>query len=66
MTVVRRIEYTREAAATKALDGSALWAQLEAATPAQIATWLDNNVTDLASAREVLWLIVLALRSLHR
>lgn len=36
----------------------------ENATPAQIEAWLTSNVTDLASARRVLKLLILALRAL--
>lgn len=35
--------------------------RLNTATPAQINAWIDNNVTDLASARAVLKAIIKAI-----
>lgn len=40
------------------------WAALKGATPAQVETWLDTNVTDLASARTVFKFMLLALKVL--
>lgn len=45
-----------------AMEGDARWQALRTATPAQITAWLNVNVTDLASAREVLRILVLALQ----
>jgi hypothetical protein len=39
-----------------------IWATLATATPAQIDTYLTNNVTTLAQARVVLRIFALALR----
>ena len=66
MTIVRQIARTKEADARAELNASALWAQLEGATPAQIRNWMSNNVTSLTEAHEVLTLILLALRALHK
>lgn len=46
-------------------NADSLWPALRTATPAQIEAWLTNNVTNLAEARRVLKLILLALRALH-
>jgi hypothetical protein len=46
-------------------DGDSKWQALENATPAQIDTWVDNNVTTLAQARELFKLILKAIRVLH-
>lgn len=46
------------------LIADARWQAIQAATPAQIEAWLTSNVTDLASARRVLKLLILALRAL--
>lgn len=43
----------------------ALLQQLVNATPAQITTWLNANVTDLASARTVLHALAVGLRYLY-
>jgi len=48
-----------------ARDADTKWQALETATPAQIDTWITNNITDLASARNLLKTIVLALRYLN-
>ncbi len=42
------------------------WQALQAATPAQIDNWLAANVTTLAQARQVLRMLVLAVRRLAR
>lgn len=42
------------------------WAALRNATPAQVENWLENNVTDLASARIVLKFMLLALKVLAK
>ena len=47
-----------------ALDSDARWAAVRTATPAQIETWLTNNVTNLVQAREVLKVLILAVRKL--
>jgi len=41
------------------------WQAIEDATPAEISSWIDLNVTDLASARSLLKTIMFALRVLH-
>jgi hypothetical protein len=46
------------------LNGDPRWQALKNATPAQIDTWLANNVTNLAEARQVLGLILRAIRVL--
>lgn len=46
-------------------EADTLWPALRTATPAQIEAWLASNVTNLAEARRVLKLILLALRALH-
>ena len=46
------------------LDGDARWTAVRAATPAQIDAWLTANVTNLAQARDVLKLLLLAVRKL--
>ena len=43
----------------------ALLQQLVTATPAQITTWLNANVTDLASARLVLHALAVGLRYVY-
>lgn len=45
-----------------AMEGDARWQALRTATPAQVSAWLNANVTDLASTREVLRILVLALQ----
>jgi len=47
-----------------ALDSDARWAAVRTATPAQIDTWLTANVTNLTQAREVLRVLILAVRKL--
>lgn len=51
--------------ATRAtLNSDTRWSALKNATPQQIDTWLQNNVTNLAEARQVLGLILRAIRVL--
>lgn len=47
------------------LERNAQWTALRDATPAQIDTWLTNNVTNIAQARAVLKLLLLAVRKLR-
>lgn len=49
-----------------ALDTDPRWQAMKSASPAQIDTWLTANVTDLASARRVLKILVLAVQALAR
>lgn len=49
-----------------ALTADPRWAALKAASPAQIDTWLTANVTDVASARRVLKVLLLAVQALAR
>ena len=51
--------------AAEDLKGDPFWTALRDATPQQIENWLGNNVTNLAEARRVLKLILLALRALR-
>lgn len=46
--------------------GAALVVQLKTATAAQISTYVDNNVTDLASARLMLKRVILVLARIAR
>lgn len=55
---------SRDELARDALRAEALWTALDTATPAQIDAWLTTNVTDLASARRVLKMLLLAVRFL--
>lgn len=48
-----------------ACEADARWMAIKNATPAQIETWITNNVTDLASARTLLKTLVLAVRALY-
>lgn len=50
--------------ARDALNADAFWSALDDAMPAQIDAWLVANVTDLASARRVLKMLLLAVRFL--
>lgn len=43
----------RKAQFLETADGEDLLARLQNATPAQIDSWIDNNVTSVASARAV-------------
>jgi hypothetical protein len=47
------------------LNADTRWQAMLTATPAQIETWLGNNVTSLADARRVLKFLIVALRRLH-
>jgi len=49
-----------------ALDADTRWQAMKTASPQQVETWLSNNVTDLASARAVLKILVLAIQNLAR
>jgi hypothetical protein len=51
--------------AAEDLKGDPFWTALRDATPRQIDNWLTGNVTNLAEARRVLKLILLALRALR-
>jgi hypothetical protein len=51
-------EETRVASFVEAPDRADLFTRLKTATPAQVDTWIDNNVTSLAAARAVLKAIV--------
>ena len=57
ITIKSSIAYSR--------DSDIRWQQLENATPTQINTWIDNNITTLASAKELLKTLTLAIRVLH-
>jgi len=48
------------------LDADPRWQSMRTATPAQVDNWLTANVTDLASARRVLKLLILAVQLLAR
>lgn len=50
----------------EALSADARWAAIISATPAQIDNWLDANVTDLASVRRVLRVLILVARKRTR
>jgi len=41
------------------------WTAVKTATPAEIDTWINNNIIDLPSARNLLKALVLAVRALH-
>lgn len=47
-----------------ALEADPRWQALQGATPQQIEDWLTANVTSLASARQVLKILLLAVRQL--
>jgi len=49
----------------EAKEADPRWVALQNATPAQIETWINNNITDLASARNLLKTLVLVVRMLH-
>lgn len=49
-----------------ALEADVRWQQLKGASPQQIETYLTQQVTDLASARRVLKILVLAVQRLAR
>ena len=46
-------------------DNDPRWQQIVQATPAQIANWVEANVTNLATAKDVLVTLILAVKSLH-
>ena len=48
------------------LDADPRWQAMKTATPAQVDTWLTDNVVDLASARRVLKLLILAVQLLAK
>jgi len=47
------------------LNNDSKWQAIQTATPAQIQTWLTNNVTNLTEARDVLKILILAVRKLN-
>jgi hypothetical protein len=47
-----------------ALDADPRWVALQNATPQQVEAWLTANVTTIASARQVLKILLLAVRKL--
>jgi hypothetical protein len=49
-----------------ALAADPRWQAMQAATPAQIDNWLAANVTTVAQARQVLRMLILAVRRLAR
>lgn len=49
-----------------ALDADTRWQAMKAASPEQIESWLTSNVNDLASARRVLKVLILAVQKLAR
>lgn len=49
-----------------ALDADTRWRAMREASPEQIEAWLAGNVTDLASARRVLKILILAVQRLAR
>lgn len=49
-----------------ALGSDPRWTALRTATPAQVAQWMQTNVTTLAEARSVLVLLALAVQRLAR
>ena len=51
---------------TKTTYKEAALAALENATPAQISAFVDNNVTDLASARALMKKMLLMITALYR
>ena len=48
------------------LEADPRWRAMKTATPAQVDTWLTGNVVDLASARRVLKLLILAVQLLAK
>lgn len=56
----RTVQATQTAKARAAANADALMKQLATATPAQIDTWLTNNVTSVAQARTVLAMLIKA------
>ena len=49
-----------------ALDADPRWQAMRTAKPAQVDAWLSSNVTDLASARRVLKVLMLAVQRLAK
>jgi len=56
------VQPNADKAARVAAFNDPVWAQLRTATPAQIDTYLNTNVTTLAQARVVLRILILAMR----
>ena len=50
----------------KSLTADPRWQAIKTATPDQIDAWLTANVTDLASARRVLKILVLAVQTVAK
>jgi hypothetical protein len=59
------VTVTVQSAVDAARDLDPRWAAIKAATPAQIDAWLTANVTNIATARDVLKTLLLAVRSLN-
>ena len=57
---------TPQEATEAALTDDPRWQAMKNATPVQIDSWLAANVTDLASARRVLKLLILAVQLLAK
>ena len=57
---------TPQEATEAALTDDPRWQAMKTATPAQVDTWLTANVVDLASARRVLKLLILAVQLLAK
>ena len=49
-----------------ALATDSRWQTIKSATPSEIEAWLNANVTDLASARVVMKILVMAVQKLAR
>jgi hypothetical protein len=49
-----------------ALEADPRWQAMKSKTPQEVETWLTSNVTDLASARRVLKILILAVQRLAR
>lgn len=63
MTKVTRTAQNADESTLSQLREHPLWT----ASPSQIRTWVDNNVNDLASAKNVLgWLAVLVIYSVRK
>ena len=59
-------EFIRETAFKAETDRTDLIERLKTATPAQISTWVDNNVTNIAQARAVFKAILKVIALDHR
>jgi hypothetical protein len=59
------VTVTVQSAIDSARDIDPRWAAIKAATPAQIDAWLTANVTNIATARDVLKTLLLAVRSIN-